>query len=238
MFLISSSLSFAQTRGSQPERVRDLITERRSNISEHVQSRAQYYRAFKEYKKVHAVKLPENLYEEEVLTLYIDTNKRELRFNKNNGTEIQIVKREISVFSNSIYIWKGDIYDPISYDIMGDAILVQNHDGEITGTIDISGLIFQVRSLGASGLSAIIEYDEEEVKRQNEHRIENGSPLHDGGIGVEKTNESNIIEGCSLENEYSTLEGYDDLTEFSFEALLSNPTCPKHFARVLVLYTA
>jgi len=78
--LIFGSELFAQERGRQPERVRELISERRSNIPDQAQSRAQYYRGFKEYKKVHVVQLPEKLYEEELLLLYVDTDKRELRF--------------------------------------------------------------------------------------------------------------------------------------------------------------
>jgi hypothetical protein len=214
------------------------ITERSSNIPEHAQTRAQYYRAFKEYKKVHIVQLPEHLYDEEVLTLYVDTNKRELRFNKNNGTEIQIVKREISVFSDSIYIWKGDIYDPASEEIMGDAMLVQNHVGEITGTIDVGGLFFQIRSLGASGLSAIIEYDEEEVKMQNQIKIDNGDFIYDQ-VRIESQNlETTETEDCSYERKNTLLEDFASGVNTSVVNSLTNPTCPKHFARVLVLYTA
>lgn len=238
LFFITSFEAFAQTRGNQTERVRDLITERRSNIPSQAQSRAQYYRAFKEYKKVHVVKLPENLYEEEVLTLYIDSDKRELRFSKNNGTEIQIVKREITVFSDSIYIWKGDIYDPTSDEIMGDAMLVQNHKGEITGTIDVAGLFFQIRSLGASGLSAIIEYDEEEVKKQNESREENGTSLHDGGVGNDSITEAPNYEDCSLDYGQPSLTNFEDKNPITNQILPINPTCPKHFARIIVLYTA
>lgn len=79
---------------------------------------------------------------------------------------------------------------------MGDAMLVQNHEGEITGTIDVGGLFFQIRSLGASGLSAIIEYDEEEVRRQNELKIENGDFIYDQGSLQTQNTESLDLDDC------------------------------------------
>lgn len=236
--LIIQSDLYAQGRENQPERVRELIAERKSNTPEQVQNRVQYLSNFKEYKRVHAVQLPTHLYEEETLVLYIDPTKRELRFNKNNGTEIQIVKREISVFNDSIYIWKGDIFNPTNDQIIGDAMLVQNHKGEITGSIDVEGLFFQVRSLGASGLSAIIEYDEEEVRRQNELKIENGDFIYDQASFQNQNKASFDLEDCSREQNNNHSENIISI-ESSIETLsLSNPTCPKHFARVLVLYTA
>ncbi len=238
LFLIPTCEIFAQDMGNQPERVRDLINQRKINIPEVAQRKIQYFKAFKEYKKVHAVQLPEKLYEEEVLSLYIDVNKRELRFNKHNGTEIQIVKREITVFSDSIYIWKGDIYDPTSDEAVGDAMLVQNQKGEITGTIDVAGLIFQIRSLGASGLSAIIEYDEEEVNRQNKRREEIGSPLHDGGTSKGNAIEMHSEQEYSLRNDQPQWVSFEAENTISNQMLTSNTSCPKPIARVLVLYTA
>ncbi len=241
LFLLGSLILFqshlvAQERGNQPERVRELIAEKKSNVPEHMQSRVQYLREFKEYKKVHVVKLPTHLYEEETLVLYIDPTKRELRFHKNRGTEIQIVKREITVFSDSIYIWKGDIYDPTSDEIMGDAMLVQNHKGEITGTIDVAGMFFQIRSLGASGLSAIIEYDEEEVKKQNQIKVDSGAFIYDQVGLEEQSRNSPELKECFNSSYNTTERSLSNDTEY-LRLSMTNPTCPKHFARVLVLYT-
>ena len=62
LFLISTSKAFAQGMENQQERVRDLITERKINLPEVAQHKVQYFKAFKEYKKVHAVQLPKKLY--------------------------------------------------------------------------------------------------------------------------------------------------------------------------------
>ncbi len=191
------------------------------------------------HKAVHAVQLPEKLYEIEKLILYVNPNSKRIHFTPGKGAEeIQIIKTSIEVPSDKRYIWVGDVFHQSSEHPIGSATFVQNNDGEINGNIDVEGIFFQIHPLGKSGMHAFIEFDREEINRKNKARAGRGSPNQSGSGTITTTSDiaANVL------SERETTSNAAPFTVETSEDLLANESeiqtsCSMRYIRALVLYT-
>lgn len=188
------------------------------------------------HKAVHPVQLPERLYEEEKLILYVNPNNNRIQFTPGKGAEeVYILKTSIDVPSDDRYVWAGDVFYQSSEHPIGSATFVQNNDGETTGNIDVEGVFFQIHPLSASGMHALVEFDREEIDRHDAAKSKNGNPnLY--GVGRE-TKSNNTIN-----TESSIPPTLDDSLKIESRNLLqteheSITTCALRYIRALVLYT-
>lgn len=232
----------AQPSNNQSNQGKEFIRERvesRANIPSNAQNRIQKLSNVSTHKSIHPVRLPERLYEEDKLTIYINPNSNRIQFSKNNGAEeIQIIRTEIDVVSDDQYIWIGDVYNQ-SYEFpIGSATFVQDSEGEINGNIDIQGLMLQIHPLAQSGLHAIVEFDELEMDRHDAARAGNRSPDR-YGAGSNSGNSSPFLQGSTINENYQNQFISDDLL-FEEEVLTGSefsPTCAMRYIRAMVLYT-
>ncbi|MTI86362.1 MAG: T9SS type A sorting domain-containing protein [Balneolaceae bacterium] len=170
LFLISTTFVNAQDRDLKSRPGTDFVKQHildTKSLSNKTQSHARYLKEVSIHKKAHIVRLPEHLYEEEKLILHVQQKKDGLRFNPGKGGEtIEIVQTQIKIMSDTVYSWKGDVYFPDREEPVGDALFVQDHEGRITGTIDIDGEFFRILSLRNSKLHTLIEFDKEELRKR------------------------------------------------------------------------
>ena len=169
-----------------------------TNIPAQARNRLQSLSDVSTHKSIHPVRLPERLYEEDTLILYVHPNSRRIQFSKGNGAEeIQIIKNKIEVVSDDQYIWIGDVYGGLSENPIGSATFVQDSEGEINGNIDIDGLMLQVHPLAQSGLHAIVEFDELEMDKHDAARVGNGSTDR-YGAGTSPENINPLVQGSTI----------------------------------------
>jgi len=253
---VHSGFSQNVTDDTQSEQAKELVQERRTNVQslpQQARNRVQSLSVISAHKRVNPVRLPEWLYDETKLAIYVDPANREIRFSPGNGVEeLHIIRTRIEVISDNAYAWAGDVYVSSGthpYPI-GDALFIQSIDGEINGNIDVEGLFFQVHPLGASGLHAIVEFDEEKMGRGNS----NASPYHSGGAVSSETVHptpgaklpfKDVNTATQSETAYPTqpLEEQhleDELVELQerlkAEEAFPSP-CAMRYIRALVLYT-
>ncbi len=102
----------------------------------------------------------------------------------------------------------GTIFADGFTEMIGEAVLIQNRDGQITGTIDIEGNFYRIRSLGQSDLHAIVMVDPKD--RTSDH----------GDVEIS----SKRVYGKALPAEVPDIS-------------LTNVRCSPNFIDLLVLYT-
>lgn len=245
-FLLIPLTVNAQQSQNQSNPAKELVQERRTdvqNLPQQARSRIQSLSNLSVHKRVHVVRLPEWLYDEEKLAIYVNRISREIRFSPaEGGEELHIIRTGIEVISDSAYAWAGDVYVSSAADPIGDAVFIQNREGEITGNIDVEGLFFQVHPLGASGLHAIVEFDEEEMARQSEASMRNSSPYNHGGATAPETDHPTQQDFPAWEEE-SLETGIEEIPEHllmaeELEEEEDFPgSCSMRYTRALVLYT-
>lgn len=158
-------------------------------------------------KDVSVVRLPEALHLFDCLDMTIERNSQKLGLSS-NGTPVYIKRTSIEILSETEIAWMGTIFADGFTDMIGEAVLIQNRDGQITGTIDIEGNFFRIRSLGQSDLHAIVMVDPKD--RTSDH----------GDVEIP----SKHVYGKALPAQIPDIS-------------ITNVRCSPNFIDILVLYT-
>ena len=176
LIAFTPAFTAAQSIDKRPEKVDKLVLERITEanvVSEVGQKSLNYYRQQSQHKRVHVVKLPNELYKVKAFNVFANEKRKEFSFSMSQGaSEFVIVQREVNVISDTEYAWLGDVYKKGTEEILGDATLIENKDGRITGSIDIDRMFFKVRTLKESKNNVIIEMSDEQ---NDEPQVDIGS---------------------------------------------------------------
>ena len=232
LIAFTPAFTAAQSIDKRPEKVDKLVLERITEanvVSEVWQKSLNYYRQQSQHKRVHVVKLPNELYKVKAFNVFANEKRKEFSFSMSQGaSEFVIVQREVNVISDTEYAWLGDVYKKGTEEILGDATLIENKDGRITGSIDIDRMFFKVRTLKESKNNVIIEMSDEQ---NDEPQVDIGSKKnYDSNYGKFSKQETNITEEIK-----PIIEPIFDNNE-----KLQNTgvmRCSPEHIRVLVLYT-
>ena len=105
-------------------------------------------------KNVQVVELPDSLYSVEELTFNINPQTESITFD-NSGVSISIKRTGIDILSDTEIAWKGIIQPSNGFEEIGNATFIVNDRGQITGTIDVDGIFYEIRSLGQGKIHAL-----------------------------------------------------------------------------------
>ena len=173
----------------------------------------------KKSKKVTIVTLPDDLYKEHLLSFYFDVPKREIKLKKSSSTKQIIIKRkEISSLSDTKYVWSGVLVNIEDQSEVGDATFIVNSDNELTGSIDLEGTFYDVRSLGKSGRHALVKLDMEHLSKSNKNDVRKKDTTKSKATEFEKQR----LNQPPLQQ----------------SSVQSGPRCTPEYQSVIALYTA
>lgn len=151
------------------------------------------------------------------LSFLIDTKKEEVIFSPNNDVkEIIIEKVNVEILSETEYAWRGIIQDNITKDKIGDATLIVNSQGNVTGNIDVEGVFFEIQPLGNSKKHILVSIGTDYIEE----------------IYKDKKNDIQNISGKS-KSSYNL-----NSTTTSSNSTSAGPRCYPNYQRVLAVYTA
>ncbi len=164
------------------------------------------------------------------MSIRVNPNTLNWSFNNESGSEeLHIIRKSLEAIEESHYVWTGEIYFPKNDKTVGDAVFVQDGEGNITGTIDIEGLFFSIQPLKNSGFHVLIEFDGDEIENRNKRLAKESSPYNFGG-----DTETNLSE--TLNSSLVNLEPIIKKINLKNHEALAN--CPVSTTRALVVYTS
>jgi len=92
------------------------------------------------------IELPDELHQILALRFFVDITNESIQTSMAGGTTEVVAKRkDLQIQNDGSYTWSGDLYAVGNY--TGDIILAVEPDGEVSGSIDLEGIFWQIRPL-------------------------------------------------------------------------------------------
>src|SRR5690625_3176035 len=155
------------------------------------------------------VELPDELHQVLALRLYVDPREESILTSMPGGVEVIAKRTDLNVLTDGSYTWSGDLYATGNYS--GDIVLSVSPEGEISGTIDLEGVFWQIHPLGQH-VQMLVKINEGVLAERNRQRRDQHSD-----------------HGSASFSSPPPMQGMDNG--------LLNARCTPEIIRLLVLYT-
>lgn len=155
------------------------------------------------------VELPDELHQVLALRLYVDPREESILTSMPDGVEVIAKRTDLNVLTDGSYTWSGDLYATGNYS--GDIVLSVSPEGEISGTIDLEGVFWQIHPLGQH-VQMLVKINEGVLAERNRQRRDQHSD-----------------HGSASFSSPPPMQGMDNG--------LLNARCTPEIIRLLVLYT-
>src|SRR5690625_5803248 len=128
-------------------------------------------------------------------------------------TEVVAKRKDLQIQNDGSYTWSGDLYAVGNY--TGDIILAVEPDGEVSGSIDLEGIFWQIRPLDKR-IHMLTKVNETALAERNLARRDQ-QPEYGSATSFAPPQSTQLFDG--------------------YGGLL-NARCTREIIRLLVLYTA
>jgi hypothetical protein len=158
------------------------------------------------------------LYKFQRLSFYVDSKTEALDFTE-SGTKLIIKRKALDIISDEEVAWLGTIFSSKTGDEVGDVTFIQHKENGVTGSIDLEGSFYEIRSLGKSGLHAVQTIDNSFQKALYKKSDTKISKAKDSKNAGNHTTHGGVMPGPVLSSQ-------------------SLARCSPEYQRLLVVYTA
>ncbi|MFD2532829.1 hypothetical protein [Gracilimonas halophila] len=130
-------------------------------------SRLQQLNNSKKSKRVDIVRLPDKIYSLTSFSFYVNEDSERISF-QNFGTKLIVERKSLKILSDTEVAWTGKVFKMVGKEQVGDVTLIVDRNNNVTGSIDLEGDFYEVKSLGNSGLHALRTVDNSYQKDLNQ----------------------------------------------------------------------
>lgn len=208
-FLLFSTVEFVQAQYIEPEDTFTPVQITESALNTVQSERFNVLQQNEVLEQPVFVELPDELHQVLALRLHVDPREESILTSMPGGVEVIAKRTDLNVLNDGSYTWSGDLYAVGNYS--GDIVLSVSPEGEISGTIDLEGVFWQIHPLDQH-VQMLAKINEDTLAQRYRER-RNQHPDH----------------GSASLSSPSPIQGID--------AGLLNTRCTPEIIRLLVLYT-